>query len=54
MCGRYISVQKKEILEKVFDAKMSDAMDFEPNYNISVGDYAPVITNNGSILKDCW
>lgn len=45
MCGRYISVQKKETLEKIFDVEFKSDINYSANYNISVGDYAPVITN---------
>lgn len=45
MCGRYVSVQKRENLEKVFGAKMGNFSDYKPSFNISVGNYAPVITS---------
>jgi putative SOS response-associated peptidase YedK len=45
MCGRYISVQKKENLEKIFEAKFAENAQYKANYNISVGDFAPIITN---------
>lgn len=46
MCGRYSEVTVAEKLEKNFRAKFSQLDLFKPNPNISVGDYAPVITND--------
>jgi putative SOS response-associated peptidase YedK len=45
MCGRYIEVQKVEVLEKRFHVTVSEDMDYKPSYNISPGQFAPVITN---------
>jgi putative SOS response-associated peptidase YedK len=43
MCGRYVIVSKVEVIEKKFHAK-SD-FPFEPNFNVSAGAKAPIITN---------
>ena len=45
MCGRYILVQKIEVLEKRFNVTVPADFDFKPSYNISPGNYAPVITS---------
>ena len=44
MCGRYVLVQKVEVLEKRFNVNAPEGFDFKPNYNIAPGSYAPVIT----------
>ena len=46
MCGRYIMVQKVEVLEKRFGVKVPDSLALFPSYNISPGKMAPVITND--------
>ena len=38
-------VQKIEVLEKRFNVTIPADFDFQPSYNISPGDYAPVITS---------
>ena len=48
MCGRYIEVQKVDILEKRFNIKVPDEIEYQTNYNISPGQLAPVITNEDS------
>ena len=45
MCGRYIEVQKVEAIEKRFNVKAPEGLDYQPGYNISPGQKAPVITN---------
>jgi len=45
MCGRYISIQTTETLEKRFQIRVPDGLDYKPSYNISPGSMAPVITN---------
>lgn len=46
MCGRYAIVQKLETLEKRFNVTIKHPeFDYQPNYNVSPGDYAPVIIN---------
>ena len=45
MCGRYIEVQKVETIEKRFNVKASEDFDYQPGFNISPGQKAPVITN---------
>ena len=52
MCGRYILVQKIEVLEKRFNVTAPADFEFTPSYNISPGKYAPVITSeNPKILQ---
>jgi putative SOS response-associated peptidase YedK len=46
MCGRYVLVQKIEVLEKRFNVKAPDDFGFKPSYNISPGNQAPVITSD--------
>ena len=43
MCGRYVLVSKVEVIEKKFNAKSEVA--FEPNFNVSAGTKAPIITS---------
>jgi len=45
MCGRYVLVQKVEVLEKRFLVKAIPGLLFEPNVNIGIGDPALVITD---------
>ena len=46
MCGRFVLVDKIEVVEKVFNAKFEDNDTlFSPNYNVSVGQKSLVITN---------
>lgn len=45
MCGRYIEVQKVETIEKRFNVRASENVDYQPGYNISPGQMAPVITS---------
>lgn len=45
MCGRYILVQKIETIEKRFNAKAPQNIDYKPSYNITPGQYTPVITS---------
>lgn len=45
MCGRYILIQKVELLEKRFGVSVPDNIHLVPSYNIAPGKYAPVITN---------
>ncbi len=52
MCGRYIEVQKIETIEKRFNVKAPDEFEYQPSYNISPGQLAPVVTNeNPDILQ---
>ena len=44
MCGRYVLVQKVEAIEKRFNVTAPEGYEFKPNYNISPGNFAPVIT----------
>lgn len=44
MCGRYILVQKAEVIAKRFGAKVPETVHLAPSYNISPGKFAPVIT----------
>ncbi len=45
MCGRYILVQKKEIIEKRFNSTFDSDVDYRPSYNIAPGKMAAVITD---------
>ena len=50
MCGRYVVISKLKAIQKRFRTKplpegMFDPAAFGPNPNVSIGDYAPVITN---------
>jgi putative SOS response-associated peptidase YedK len=45
MCGRYVLVQKVELIEKRFNVKAPEGFDYQPSYNIVPGSYTPVITN---------
>jgi putative SOS response-associated peptidase YedK len=45
MCGRYILIQREELLEKRFGVLIPDTIHLVPSYNIAPGNYAPVITN---------
>lgn len=45
MCGRYVVVQKVEVLEQRFMVKAPPGLSFEPNPNVGIGDPAPVITD---------
>lgn len=52
MCGRYVLVQKIEVLEQRFNVTVPADFDFQPSYNISPGKAAPVITSeNPRILQ---
>ncbi len=44
MCGRYVLVQKAEVVEKRFNVTIPPDMEWKQSYNISPGQYAPVIT----------
>ncbi|HEY3389949.1 MAG TPA: SOS response-associated peptidase [Prolixibacteraceae bacterium] len=46
MCGRYILIQKAEVLEKRFGVRVHDTIQIVPSYNIAQGKFAPVITND--------
>ena len=43
MCGRYVIVSKVKVVEKKFNAESEVA--FEPNFNVSAGAKAPIITS---------
>jgi len=45
MCGRYVLIQKVELIERRFNVKAPEGFDFKPNYNIVPGSFAPVITS---------
>jgi putative SOS response-associated peptidase YedK len=45
MCGRYILIQKAEVLEKRFGVRIPDTVHLVPSYNISPGKFAPVVTD---------
>ncbi len=44
MCGRYIQVKNIEIIEKRFNVHAQPGFELTPNFNVSAGDFAPVIT----------
>lgn len=46
MCGRYVLVQKAEVVEKRFNVTIPPEVEWTQSYNISPGQYAPVITND--------
>jgi putative SOS response-associated peptidase YedK len=46
MCGRYVLVQKIEVIEKKFNVINSLNLTWESNYNISPGQLAPVIADD--------
>ncbi len=46
MCGRYILIQKAEVLEKRFGITVPATLKLIPSYNIAPGKFAPVITND--------
>jgi len=46
MCGRYILVQKLELIEKRFNVSAHSGTEWKPAYNISPGQLAPVITGD--------
>ena len=51
MCGRFVLVDKIEVIEKVFNVKLADGETlFSPNYNVSVGQKSLVITNESPQL----
>jgi putative SOS response-associated peptidase YedK len=54
MCGRYVLVQKVEVIEKRFNVEAPEGFDFKPNYNIAPGSYAPVITNENPRQLDLF
>lgn len=45
MCGRYVLIQKVEVIEKRFNVEAPEDFGYKPSYNIAPGSYAPVITN---------
>jgi putative SOS response-associated peptidase YedK len=45
MPNRYLIAQKIEVLEKEYNATLADGAEYKPNYNLSIGQLAPVITN---------
>ena len=46
MCGRYVQVKSVKVIEERFNVKVPQGLDIMPNFNVSPGQYAPVITNN--------
>jgi putative SOS response-associated peptidase YedK len=46
MCGRYVLVQKIEVLEKRYNATFADPETYVPSYNIGAGHRSPVITSD--------
>lgn len=54
MCGRYVLVQKVEMIEKRFNVTAAPGLDYTPSYNISPGNRAPVITNENPRQLDLY
>jgi len=46
MCGRYVIVTKIKKIQKIFNVKTFNPELFVPNYNVSHGNMAPVITQD--------
>jgi putative SOS response-associated peptidase YedK len=46
MCGRYILIQKAEVLEQRFGVIVPNTISLVPSYNIAPGKFAPVITDD--------
>jgi putative SOS response-associated peptidase YedK len=46
MCGRYVQVSKLEVLEKRFEAVVSQPELWRPNANVAPGARAPVVTGD--------
>ena len=46
MCGRYVLTQKIEVIENRFNVLAPSGFEWAPNYNVSPGTFAPVITDN--------
>jgi putative SOS response-associated peptidase YedK len=46
MCGRYILVQKAEVIEKAFNISIPAAAKYKANYNIAPGSEALIITGD--------
>jgi putative SOS response-associated peptidase YedK len=44
MCGRYVIIETVEQIEKRFNVQ-ANAVQMKMNYNLSVGQMGPVITN---------
>jgi len=44
MCGRYVIASTVKVIEKKFKVKAAPEINFEPNYNVTVGNLAPIIT----------
>ena len=45
MCGRYVTISKLKAVEKRFNVTTPQPDLYTPNTNVSVGEFAPVITN---------
>ncbi len=45
MCGRYVTISKLKAVEKRFNVTTPQPDLYAPNTNVSLGDFAPVITN---------
>ncbi len=48
MCGRYVNISKLSEIEKRFKVKAKKGQKNDPNPNVSLGEYAPVITHETS------
>ena len=54
MCGRYVLVQKVGLIEKRFNVTAPADFAFRPSYNISPGNFAPVITSENPRQLDLF
>ncbi len=45
MCGRYVTVKSIQEIEKRYNVTANNLLHYAGNINVSVGQYAPVITN---------
>ncbi len=48
MCGRYVNISKLSEIEKRFKVKGKKGQKNPPNPNVSLGEYAPIITGGAS------
>lgn len=54
MCGRFILAQKIERLASRYNVSYDSDLYFEPNYNISPGDFTPIIASNNPNKLQLW
>ncbi|MCB9245603.1 MAG: SOS response-associated peptidase [Flavobacteriales bacterium] len=46
MCGRYVVVSELKAIEKKFNVQTENPEQFQPNYNIGPGSYAPIVASD--------